>query len=160
MFFIAGKCTVLKKQRKEHLCATVLDFDKNVVKKIRTRGTYESSVNNFGEDINYIIPEKNCYMLVWQYENYGGYTEAYVRKEDIGRMKQDRVGIYDSYNMKTPPLTNNNLQCTDFWENWDICNWWNEDEIDSYKCECLYVDGREEFEEDTQATGEDGKVID
>ena len=98
-------------------------------------------------------------MLVWEHKNYGGYTEAYVRKDDIGRMKQDRVGIYDSYDMKNPPLTNNNIKCTDFWENWDICNWWNEGEIDSYKCECLYVDGREEFEDDTKETDEDGKVI-
>ena len=149
----------MKKQRKEHLCATVLDFDKKVLKKIRTTGTYESSYNNIGDTINYITPEKNCYMLVWEHKNYGGYTEAYVRKDDIGRMKQDRVGIYDSYDMKNPPLTNNNIKCTDFWENWDICNWWNEGEIDSYKCECLYVDGREEFEDDTKETDEDGKVI-
>lgn len=98
-------------------------------------------------------------MLVWEHKNYGGYTEAYVRKDDIGRMKQDRVGIYDSYDMKNPPLTNNNIKCTDFWENWDICNWWNEGEIDSYKFECLFVDGREEFEDDTKETDEDGKVI-
>ena len=149
----------MKKQRKEHLCATVLDFDKNVLKKIRTTGTYESSYNNIGDTINYITPEKNCYMLVWEHKNYGGYTEAYVRKDDIGRMKQDRVGIYELYDMKTPPLTVNNLQCSNYWEDWDICDWWNEDAIQSYKCECLNIDGREEFEDDTKETDEDGKVI-
>ena len=149
----------MKKQRKEHLCATILDKSKKVLKKIRAKGMYESSYNNIGTTINYITPEKNCYMLVWEDKNYKGNTEAYVRKDDLARIKQDRVGIYESYDMKTPPLTNNNYKCTDFWEDWDICNWWNEDEIDSYRCECLNVDGREEFEDDKKETDEDGNVI-
>ena len=113
---------------------------------------------NHGYHIYNIIPEKNCYVIVYgDYDFKSGKSEFYSRPDDEDFLRKTVKDLFTQYKVQDPPEARTAGGCEEYYDdnyvygpNY-ICLGWGND-VYSLECTCLDYEGKDQFvnkEEDT-----------
>ena len=170
-FSILGKCKTLSLEKTKKNCAWMGTNEKD-----KSEGYYSTVIGSEpklvkhpnAKNFYHIKPEKNCYVIVFDGDKLtGDNKEAYVRKDDVAFLQKTRIDELGPHDIEKPPGGRGGEHtCTTYWKGsgntWPtnyICGWWDDDTIKSYKCECVFDEEEDAFEDKLKDTDEDGKVI-
>ena len=97
-----------------------------------------SEVWNRGEGVGYIIPEKNCYVIVAEDTYLRGDKELFCNKDDVDYLKEKVPYHAKTYKIEDPPESFGS--CPEYWEDGEnyICKYWGND-VASFRCYCIDI---------------------
>merc|ERR1719350_366639 len=162
-----GICKTKTLSRKDRKCATIADYyaikDEHII-TIYAEDHGEKQYRDvdrmweYGRFINNIIPEKNCYVKVYEDRNYEGDAEVYIRPEDVDFFKKAIFETYQEFKLQDPPESrgtgSGGGKCGEYYDQeykWGpnyICEYWGQ-AIYSLQCFCL------DYEDEDHKTYED-----